>query len=205
MTKLAFVLSNDSGRRKCNTDKLTAAGPIYGYDAVFRDTKTDAVVLSNYAVAEDAFAAQVPDFTHVYTFDSIWVTYGRPEKVREYASTSYIDQPETWLPEALAAELACTEQADVVVLIGFDFYSTPPTDNMYAKMYPPAAAEYTALQRNTLITQLHAVIANNPSTSFVFINDTVEPPDELDDLENWTADTLANLYTFVAGFDGETA
>lgn len=204
MTKLAFVLSNDPGRKKCRTDKLTNAGPIYGYDAVFRDTKTDAIVLSNYTVAEDAFAAQVQDHAHVYTFDSIWVTYRRPERVRAYPAADYIDVPETWLPEALTAQLACTEQADVVVMIGFDFYSTSPADNLYAKMYKPSADSYSVLQRNNLITQLHAVIANNPNTSFVFIHDEVEPPAELDDLENWTADTYANLYSFVDSFSADS-
>lgn len=204
MTKLAFVLSNDPGRKKCQTSRLTSAGPIYGYDAVFRDTKTDAVVLTNYTVAKDAFDAQIQEHAHVYTFDSIWVTYGRPERARAYPAVDYIDSPETWLPEALAAQLACTEQADVVALVGFDFYSTSPQDNLYANMYKPAGQEYTVLQRNNLISQLHAVIANNPSTSFVFIHDEVEPPAELDDLENWTADTYANLYSFVSGFSADS-
>ena len=162
---------------------LKSTGPLWGSWRTWRAWQTDNVICHDQGKASELITRNFQTNCNFYIPNSVYTSLGRPHGVRLYegAFLHDVDHQE----EIVALHLAAS-QADIVLLLGFDFTEPVTLDNRLL--------EHRAHHHRSLVKH---VIKGNEQAQWVLVDHPGEIMKGWDMLNNLTVDTLSNVITLL--------
>lgn len=155
---------------------LKNIGSLWGGWRTWRSCQTDNVICHDVAQAQELlkadFAARCNFFVPQSFYDSVQNKTGLQAYAGEFA------HPVINHDEIIALHLAST-CSDLVLLLGFD--------------WPQSTSDWSEPQRH-YFGMIHYIIQSTPKTQWVMIDPGQTPHPELTKLENFSTDTLTNVF-----------
>jgi hypothetical protein len=160
-------------------ERLKEIGSFWSGWQSWRSCQTDNVICSNHAKASELIQRDFHKLCNLYIPQSTFVTLDRPTGVRLFEGKfeQDVDHPDEIITMHLAAS-----QSDIVLLLGFDWQ--PKLTNS-DKLLEHRAQVYRQLVK-------HA-IKENTTVQWVLIDHPENIMTELDNLDNFTQDTLNSV------------
>ena len=124
--KVAFCIGNGQSRKGYNLEQLRDIGPLYGCGAVWRDNHVDNLICCDKFKAREAAEHHVEMRSNFYTRPD-YIPHLKAVGIKSLPSLPYFglephEQPSGWGSGLYAVHTAIHEEADVVMLLGYDFY-----------------------------------------------------------------------------------
>lgn len=182
--KINWVLGDLATAPAPGMDVLKHIGPTWGSWRTWRSLGTDNVICWDYNKCVDLLARQFQRSCNFYIPDQHYQSLDRPPGVRLYNGDFNADTPNR--EEIIALHLV-SGLSDIVLVYGVDWNQKPKLED---RLLEHQAQNYRNLVK-------HA-IKNNPQTQWVLIDHSGNLMSELEDLENFTQDSLDNVLKMLA-------
>jgi hypothetical protein len=162
---------------------LKQIGAFWGSWRTWRAYKTDNVICHDQFKAAELIKRNFQSNCNFYIPNLVYTSLDRPDGVKLYegAFVHDVDRQE----EIVALHLAAT-QADIVLLLGFDFTEPVKLENRLLEH----RAQYYRLLANQ-------VIKDNSQTQWVLVDHPGKVMQNWNTLDNLTCDTLLNVLTIL--------
>jgi len=191
--KFAFCIGNGESRKGFNVDDLKAYGTVYGANAIFRNTTVDHLVCCDRRMAMETVSAGYTG--EVYTRED-WYSFFPYDNFHKLKPLPW-EEREKWTQSfhmgsgLHAVNLALHNGADIVVLIGHDFWASKGLhNNLYKGTENYWAEDHHAIDPSFWIKQFVMFFNAYPDTQFVFCQPNMriwQRP------VGWDSDTFHNL------------
>jgi hypothetical protein len=191
--KFAFCIGNGESRKGFNIDDLKAHGTVYGTNAIFRDTTVDHLICCDRRMAMETVSAGYTgpvytreDWYSFFPYDNFHKLAPLPWQEKEKHTQSF------HIGSGLhAVNLALYNGADIVVLIGHDFWASGSKhNNIYKGTENYADTIAPAVDPSFWIKQFVMFFNTYPDTQFVFCQPNIKswkrPP-------GWDTETFPNI------------
>ena len=198
---LTFVIGNGESRRNINIDSLRDFAPVWGCNRIYQDWHVDNLVAIDQAQMEFILRDDYHTKANVYTrkrwsplFNGVPEVKYIPE-FRDEGTEKWQKQWH-WNSGPLAMFLACDQGADILCMLGFDFYGNAgKSNNIYKGMPGYDKADHRAVDPGFWIQQFVQLAQWYPNTQFV----QVQPagwyvPDMWRDVPNLSIDTPETFF-----------
>ena len=205
MKKVAFCIGNGESRKGYDLQKLRDIGPLYGCGAVWRDNHVDNLICCNKFRAREAIQHNVHTQSNFYT-RADWIPFLKTEGIKTLPTLPFFgfephDQPISWNSGLYAVMTAIHEEADVVMLLGYDFYGSGNNQRYVNNVYKNSKHYRSEKQgpRNPAkwIAQFEKLFAHYYKLTFIFIKPEEYPhPPEFDSWRYVLFDTYEGLDKF---------
>jgi hypothetical protein len=164
-------------------EQLKSIGSIWGSYQTWRGCGTDNAICSDISQARSLLQREFQKHCNFYVPEDAYVDLDRPANVKLFGGkfTFEIDHPD----ELIAMQLAAS-QADIVLLLGFDWQPKPKQEN---RLEEHRSQNYR--------TGVKHAIKDNPTIQWVLINHSETLIDELKGLDNLSLDTLPNVLSML--------
>jgi hypothetical protein len=169
--KFAFCIGNGESRAGFNIDDLKQHGETYGSNAIYRDTAVDHLVCCDRRMAMETVSAGYKG--QVYTRED-WYSFFPYNNFSRLAPLPW-EENEKWTQSfhmgsgLHAVNLALHNGADIVVLVGHDFWGT---NNLHNNLYKGTEnywdAQHHAIDPSFWIKQFVMFFNAYPDVQFVF-------------------------------------
>ena len=198
--KRSFVVGNGTSRKDQPLEKLYAAGTVYACNYAMLDFSTHHGIAVDRAVLFDILSQHnTKNFTlwsrkkWCNVLQHSTPVYALPTEL--YNPVARWDLEPHWGSGTHAVWKAANDDADVVVLLGFDLWNRGINNNLYANRN-----HYNTkpVDPRCWIYQLQQVFERHSGTLFVSIQpDGWAAPDEWQNIENFSVDNYANLWSWL--------
>lgn len=205
--KISFAVGNGESRQGFDLSSVSDVGPIYGCNYIFQDCHVDNLIACDRAVVDKILRSGYNSRCNFYTRERWYTQFNQPPYTKVFPElVSEGDQKwqksDHWGSGLYAAYIACVDQADVVVMIGYDLngFQEKENNNVYKKLSIPGtdAAGQKPIDASFWIKQFTQLFTWFPDVTFSFINhDDWMYPAEWDRFENWTIDNYEVLQQFL--------
>ena len=202
---VAFCIGNGESRQGYDLTPLRPHGKLYGSNAVHRDTTVDHLVCCDKRMAEEALYSGYTG--PVYTRDD-WLAHFRDPQVKVLPTFKW-DEHEKWEKTfhwgsgLHSAHIALKHRADVLIMIGHDFWSVDGLhNNLYKGTHNYQSVEYSAVDPSFWVLQFAILFAQFPDTQFFFCQpdiDNWERPPQWHAYSNVRYQELSTLLTELTG------
>jgi hypothetical protein len=196
---IRFVIGNGVSRKKQPLKKLKEHGKVYACNYAAVDIPCD------HGIAVDR--AMIFDLLSQYNLDcKLWsrkkwcntlshstTIHPLPDQI--YSPQVRWDAERHWGSGTHAVWKAAQDDADIVVMLGFDIWNKGTSNNLYANR-----DHYSAdpVDPRCWVYQLQQTFLKHPNTSFVNIQGARwKVPEEWQHLENFSKDTYKNLWEWL--------
>jgi hypothetical protein len=196
---VAFCIGNGESRQRYDLSSLRAHGKLYGSNAVHRDTTVDHLVCCDKRMVREALDHGYTGI--VYTRED-WMLDFRDPKVKLLPVFKW-DQHEKWEKTfhwgsgTHSAHLALRHRADVLVMIGHDFWSADGLhNNLYKGTNNYQSVDYSAVDPRFWVLQFAILFAQFPDTQFFFCQSNIDnwkKPQEWETYSNVRYQELSTL------------
>jgi len=191
--KFAFCIGNGESRRDFDVNALKQYGTLYGANAVFRDTTVDHLICCDRRMAMETVSAKYEGT--VYTRED-WYSFFPYDNFKQLPALPWTET-DKWTQSfhmgsgLHAVNIALHNSADVVVVIGHDFWGNGSShNNIYKGTENYADLVAPAVDPSFWIKQFVMFFAAYPDKQFVFCQPNVKtwrkPP-------GWDTDALPNV------------
>lgn len=204
--KVAYCIGNGETRKGYDLQKLRDIGPLYGCGAIWRDNHVDNLICCNKFRAREAVTNGAHLRSNFYTRKD-WAHYLAKDKVRVLPDLPYFglesyQQPINWGSGLYAVYTAIKEEADVIMLLGYDFYGSGKgqkrTNNMYKNTEHYRNEKQGPRDPSKWIAQFQLLFKHFYNITFIFIKPEDYPhPVEFDAWRYVLYDTYEGLDRFV--------
>ena len=174
---VAFCIGNGESRQRYDLSSLRAHGKLYGSNAVHRDTTVDHLVCCDKRMVREALDHGYTGI--VYTRED-WMLDFRDPKVKLLPVFKW-DQHEKWEKTfhwgsgTHSAHLALRHRADVLVMIGHDFWSADGLhNNLYKGTNNYQSVDYSAVDPRFWVLQFAILFVQFPNTQFLFCQPNID-------------------------------
>ena len=191
--KFAFCIGNGESRQGFDVDSLKPYGTVYGANAIFRDTEVDHLVCCDRRMAMETVSAKYEGT--VYTRED-WYSffpYGNFKQLPNLPWTETEKHTQSFhMGSGLhAVNVALHNGADVVVVIGHDFWGNGAShNNLYKGTENYADIVAPAVDPSFWIKQFVMFFNTYRDTQFVFCQPDIKtwrkPP-------GWDSDVFSNV------------
>ena len=169
--KFAFCIGNGESRKGFHIEDLRNHGEIYGANAIFRDYPVDHLVCCDRRMAMETVSQNYKGL--VYTRKD-WYSFFPYDNVKELPALPWPEE-EKWTQSfhmgsgLHAVNLAIHRGADIVVLIGHDFWDTKGKhNNIYKGTENYWGIDHHAIDPSFWIKQFVMFFNTYPDIQFVF-------------------------------------
>lgn len=197
---IAYVIGNGISRKRIDNDWYEDRNT-YSCNLTYQDFTPKNLVICDRHLLVDAISQNAHLKSKVWTRDRWKRHVESVENVHALPALPYDpvvkhDQPMNWGSGLYAALLACYEDNDLIILIGFDLWpnSQNKVNNVYAgnKGYGPV--DGNAVDPSGWIYQFTKLFELYANKQFVFINkNNWHVPEEWSKYENFNLDTFDSL------------
>lgn len=197
--KFAFCIGNGESRRGFDVNSLKPYGTVYGANAIFRDYTVDHLICCDRRMAMETVSRGYTG--KVYTRED-WYSFFPYDNVDKLVPLPWTEN-EKWTQSfhmgsgLHAVNLALHNGADIVVLIGHDFWGT---NNLHNNLYKDTenywATDHHAIDPSFWIKQFVMFFNTYPNTQFVFCQPNINnwrKPEGWDKITNVQFEELGTL------------
>ena len=178
---IAWVLADDVLLDpSVNIAMIKMTGPLWGSWRTWRAYTTDNVVCHDMKRADELIKREFHKSCNFYIANSVYNSIGRPKGVRLYEG-DFMGHDVDKQDEIVAMNLAST-QADIVLLLGFDWGSQPDDPD---KLKQARIRNYQGL-----VTQ---AIKSRPNVQWILVDHAEDTITQLSELPNLDKDTFINV------------
>jgi len=202
--KVAFCIGNGQSRKGFDLEKLRDIGPLYGCGAVWRDNHVDNLICCDKFKAREAAEHHVEMRSNFYT-RAEYIPHLEAVGIKPLPSLPYFglephEQPSGWDSGLYAVHTAIHEEADVVMLLGYDFYGWGKNQSRVNNIYKRTKhynKEKKPRDPITWIKQFQLLFKTHYTITFIFIKPSDYPhPPEFDSWRYVLFDTYEGLDKF---------
>ena len=188
----AFVLGNGISRKAIVTSHLSAYGPVYGCNALYREFTPDVLVATDTPIA---VAIQDSGYALKHRFHT-------RKPIIEKGALDLLPKYQGYSSGPNAVALAALDGARTIYLIGFDMGGTAEHkfNNVYAdtEFYLPSRTKPTFA--GNWVRQLTALMREYPNTKFIRIIDELSTAFvELDGMPNYSRKQMSWFKDIING------
>lgn len=178
--RISWVVADDTFLPPdIDINQLRDIGPIWGGWKTWRNCGTDNVICNDPEKARDLVIRGFQKNCNFYLPKSLFVDIGRPDGVRLFDGKFKFEVEKQ--DELISMHLA-SSSSDVVLLLGFNWKDQPKISDRYQEH----------LAQNYRNTVKHA-IKDNAAVQWVLVDHPDGLMTELNELDNLTQDSLANV------------
>lgn len=159
-------------------DRIKAIGPVWGSWKTWRGCQTDNVVCHDLAKARELIARAFQAVCNFHVPKAMYQDLNRPVGVRLYEG-EYLQ--ETWDIEDIVAGHLASQNADIVLMLGYDFRRPEAVEDRLVN--------HKNQNRHGL---LFSMIRQAENTQWVLVDHAGEMDKSYTELTNLTCDTMAN-------------
>lgn len=197
--RLSFVIGNGTSRRGQPLEKLKSHGTVYACNYAAIEIPCDHGIAVDRKMIFDLISQHKTNYTawsrrkwcNILSHST--PVYPLPDQL--YPPTVRWDAERHWGSGTHAVWKAASDNPDIVVMLGFDLWSSGTNNNIYA-----SREHYTdqPVDPRCWIYQLQQTFIKHSDVSFVGIqSDNWKTPDEWNNVENFSADTYQNLWQWL--------
>ena len=174
---VAFCIGNGESRQRYDLSSLRAHGKLYGSNAVHRDTTVDHLVCCDKRMVREALDHGYTGI--VYTRED-WMLDFRDPKVKllpvfKWEEHKKWEKTFHWGSGTHSAHLALRHRADVLVMIGHDFWSADGLhNNLYKGTNNYQSVDYSAVDPRFWVLQFAILFVQFPNTQFFFCQPNID-------------------------------
>ena len=198
---ITFVVGNGESRRNINIDSLREFGPVWGCNKIYTRWHVDNLMAVDERQMELILQDGFNEKANVWTRKRWSPTYKNIPGIKfipdfKEEGTAKWQKQWHWNSGPLAMFLACEQGAEVLCMIGFDFYGLAgKQNNLYKGTSGYDNADHRAVDPGFWIQQF-ALLANwYPNTQFVQVQPKGwEVPSIWKDLPNLNVDDTENFF-----------
>jgi hypothetical protein len=197
--KFAFCIGNGESRKGFDISKLSRHGTVYGANAIFRDYTVDHLVCCDRQMAMECTKNNYTGL--VYTRKD-WYSFFPYNNFKCLPPLPW-EEKQKWTQSfhmgsgLHAVNLATLTGADIVVIIGHDFWDTNGKhNNVYKGTENYWAADHQAIDPSFWIKQFKMFFELYPKKQFVFVQRNVKQwrkPEEWNEVPNLQYEELGGL------------
>ena len=174
--KFAFCIGNGESRRGFDVSTLRPYGTVYGANAIFRDTLVDSLVCCDRRMAMETVSAKYTGAVYTRKDWYSFFPYDNFRRLPELPWEETVKHTQSFhMGSGLhAVNLALYNSADVVVVIGHDFWGIGAAhNNLYKGTENYADVIASAVDPSFWIKQFEMFFELYPDTQFVFCQPNV--------------------------------
>lgn len=172
--KVSFVIGNGPSRSRFDLTKLADHGVTYGCNLLIEDTPVDNLVAVDHQILIHLVSQGYDHKTNLWSrpkWTNIVESAAKELPVPLKSETCKWDKPLHWSSGSYAVNLAAQQNANIIVMLGFDLW---PQINKSSNIYADKSPFYKnkSISPDCLIYQVHKTMKNYPHISFVQIQPT---------------------------------
>ena len=205
--KISFAIGNGESRQGFDISPCRDVGPVYACNYIYQDYHVDNLIACDKHVAKEIVASGYNTKCNFYTRERCYSSLGQPEFTKvlptiKFETSTKWKQSINWGSGLYAVYLACEQQADMVVMLGFDLngFNETENNNVYKQLRIPgtSATKNKPVDASFWIKQFALLFHEYPDVTFSFINrDDWQYPNEWESYDNWTIDNYTVLEQFI--------
>jgi hypothetical protein len=177
--RTCWVLGGEFDSHLDKVESIKAVAPVWGSHYSWREFGTDNVICHDLPIAINLLKRAFQAVCNFYVPKDRYIDLGRPNGVKMYDGSF---SGEMFHKDEIIALHLVASQNDIVLLLGFNLAHRDFGDNKLGKH-----------QWTNYLLAVKTVIANNPNTQWVAIDQISDIHPDIKNLTNFTCDKIENV------------